>query len=150
MEQDADNPHVYVHAYTNTNTSVHGKFIRWLKTFKVHLASEKHRRSLSKEIRGDNLEAERGAFLFSREDGGEEIRDVPFVYVPNIVRKVADLLTHNERYYSSWCNVLTLSTCTCIGMVDSHDMMALSLKMSYGLSLAVTRDMALSNSLCNL
>ena len=75
---------------------------------------------------------------------------MPFVYVPNIVRKVADLLTHNERYYSSWCNVLTLSTCTCIGLVDSHGMMALSLKMSYGLSLAVTRDMALSNSLSNL
>ena len=42
--------------------------------------------------------------------GGEVIREVPFVYVPNVVRKVTDLLTHNERYYcnSNWCNVLTL------------------------------------------
>ena len=72
-------------------------FIRWLKKFKIHLASEQKQRALAHEIVGDNMEAERGAFLFSKEGGGEEIREVPFVYVPNIVRKVADLLTHNER-----------------------------------------------------
>ena len=99
-----------MHTQTQIQTHMVNSLIRWLKTFKVHLASEKRQRSLSKDIRGDNLEAEKGAFLFSREDGGEEIREVPFVYVPNIVRKVADLLTHNERYYcnSNWCNVLTL------------------------------------------
>ena len=70
---------------------------RWLKTFRVHLASEKEQRSLAQDIIGDNMEAEKGAFLFSSEGGEEVIREVPFAYVPNIVRKVADLLTHNER-----------------------------------------------------
>lgn len=52
---------------------------------------------LAHEVIGENLAAERGAFLFSNEDGSEEIREVPFVYVPNLVRKVADLLEHNEQ-----------------------------------------------------
>ena len=73
-------------------------WLRWLKKFKIHVASEKQQRALANDIIGDNMEAEKGAFIFSREGGGEETREAPFVYVPNIVCKVADLLTHNERY----------------------------------------------------
>ena len=80
--------HVYSHAKRKHSTG------RWFKVFNIHLASENKQRSLAKEITGDSMEAERGAFLFSLEKG---IRAVPFVYVPNLICKVADLLTHNER-----------------------------------------------------
>ena len=36
--------------------------------------------------------AERGAFSFRGDGGGEEMRDVPFVYVPNIIRRATDLI----------------------------------------------------------
>ena len=83
--------HVHSHAKKKRSTC------RWFKVFNIHLASEKKQRSLAKEITGDNMEAERAPFLFSLEKGGQEIRAVPFVYVPNLISKVADLLTHNER-----------------------------------------------------
>ena len=44
------------------------------------------------------MEVEKAAFLVSSEGGGEVIRELPFAYMPNIVRKITDLLTHNERY----------------------------------------------------
>lgn len=43
------------------------------------------------------MEAEKGAFLFSNEDSSEEIREVPFVYLYNLVHKVVDLLEHNKQ-----------------------------------------------------
>ena len=49
-------------------------FIRWLKKFKIYLASEQKQRALAHEIVDDNMEVERAAFLFSKEGGGEEIR----------------------------------------------------------------------------
>ena len=39
------------------------------------------------------MEVENGAFVFNLE-GGHEIRQTPYAYIPNLVRKVADLLTH--------------------------------------------------------
>ena len=41
--------------------------------------------------------AERGAFSFPREKGGEVINEVPFVYVPNLMIKIADVVTQHER-----------------------------------------------------
>ena len=41
---------------------------------------------------GENLVAERGAFTFSRDKGGEEIRGVPFVYTPNFIAKVVEII----------------------------------------------------------
>lgn len=52
---------------------------------------------LAKEIVGDNLVAEKGAFTFSV-DKVEEIKEVPFVYCPNIIAKVADTVHNHERY----------------------------------------------------
>ena len=70
---------------------------RWLKEFQISLASERKQRHLAQEIIGDNLHAENAPFSFSKDGGGEEIREVPFVFVPNLVRKVADVVAHNER-----------------------------------------------------
>lgn len=63
----------------------------------VHIASERKQRKLSKEIVGDNIESELGAFTFPTDKGGEEIRKVPYVYVPNLIAKVADVFSEYER-----------------------------------------------------
>lgn len=61
------------------------------------MASERKQRSLMEGIVGDNLVAEMGAFTFNPKDGGEEIREVPFVYVPNLIRKAADLIKEHSK-----------------------------------------------------
>ena len=72
--------------------------IRWLKSLNVVFPSEKEMRKIASTIIDDTMVAERGAFSFSSEDGGEEFREVPFVYFPNLVGKVADLINQHERY----------------------------------------------------
>ena len=52
---------------------------------------------MAKEIVGDNIVAERGAFSFPAEKGGEVVKEVPFVYVPNLIRKIADVVAQHER-----------------------------------------------------
>ena len=52
---------------------------------------------MAKEIVGDDVEAERGAFSFPSQKGGEIIKEVPFVYVPNLIRKIADVISQHER-----------------------------------------------------
>ena len=51
------------------------------------MGSEVKQRALAKDLVGDNIVAELGAFTFKRDGGGEEIREVPFIYVPNLIRK---------------------------------------------------------------
>ena len=53
-------------------------------------------RRLAQTITGDDLVAEKGAFSVST-DKGEEIREVPFVYYPNFIAKVADIVNQHER-----------------------------------------------------
>ena len=55
---------------------------RWLKSLNISVGSGVRQRKLAKEIIGDNVVAELGAFTFKREGGGEEIREVPFVISP--------------------------------------------------------------------
>ena len=62
----------------------------------VHIASEGKLRKLAKEVVGENIVAENGAFTFATEHG-EEIRQVPFVYVPNFIAKVADVVSQHEK-----------------------------------------------------
>jgi hypothetical protein len=69
---------------------------RWFKSMNVHIASERKQRKLAKEVVGDNMLAENGAFTFAT-DKGEEVRQVPFVYVPNFMAKVADVVSQYER-----------------------------------------------------
>ena len=63
--------------------------------FHVSLASEKRQRALAKEAIGDNITAEMVPFTFPADGGGDEIREAPFVYVPNLIARVADTLTHH-------------------------------------------------------
>lgn len=63
----------------------------------MSLASERSQRIMAKDIIGDNLAVERGAFTFSLDGGGEEVRSVPFAYVPNVIAKIADLVAAHQR-----------------------------------------------------
>ena len=69
-----------------------------MKSLNISVGSEVRQRKLAKEIIGDNVVAELGAFTFKREGGGEEIREVPFVYIPNIIRKATDLIEDHTRF----------------------------------------------------
>ena len=42
--------------------------------------------------------AERGAFVFSSDRGRKEIREVHFVYRPNLIAAIADQVESHERY----------------------------------------------------
>ena len=53
-------------------------------------------RKLAKTITGDDLVAKKGAFTIST-DKVEEVREVPFVYHPNLIAKVADIVNQHER-----------------------------------------------------
>ncbi len=65
------------------------------KVFQVSLASEAKHRTLAHGAAGDNLVAEMVHFTFSRADGGDNIREAPFVFVSNLIARVADTLTHH-------------------------------------------------------
>lgn len=77
---------------------VYFKFVhRWLKSFNIVVGSEAKQRALAKDLLGDNLVATEGAFTRKRDGGGEEIIQVPFVYVPNLIRKVSDVIDHHKK-----------------------------------------------------
>ncbi len=61
----------------------------------VSLASEAKHRTLAHGAAGDNLVAEIVPLMFSRADGGDDIWEAPFVYVSNLIARVADTLTHH-------------------------------------------------------
>ena len=44
---------------------------------------------------GDNITTEMVPFTFPTDGGGDEIREAPFVYVPNLIARIADTLTHH-------------------------------------------------------
>lgn len=70
---------------------------RWFKTLNVHIASEAKQRRLAQNIIGTDPVAERAAFTFKVDKHKEEIREVPFVYYPNLIAKVADVIHQHER-----------------------------------------------------
>ncbi len=59
--------------------------------FNISIASERQQGKPAKGNISDNLVAERGAFNFST-DYGEEIWEVPFVYSPNLMITIAELV----------------------------------------------------------
>ena len=50
---------------------------------------------MTKKIVGD-IVAEKGAFTFSMDKGGEEIKEVPFVYHPNLIATVSDYVEKHK------------------------------------------------------
>lgn len=81
------------------------------------MARELKQRALATTIRDENVTTEMGAFTFSVEDDSIEIRKVPFVYVANLIAKVADIV--HEQYN----NYKTLFTQLFLGLqLDLHGM----------------------------
>ena len=70
---------------------------RWFKVHNVCIAGERQQRKLAQGIVGENLVAERGAFIFPTDKDGDEVREAPFVYVPNLIAKIADAVAQHER-----------------------------------------------------
>ena len=68
---------------------------RWLKTLNISLASEHKQRLLARTLCDENVQAEMSPFTSSLDGDGQQIREVPFVYVPNIIRKIADIIEHH-------------------------------------------------------
>ena len=68
----------------------------WFKTFNVHIASEARLRKMSQEIIGTEPISERAAFSFKVDKHTNEIREVPFVYYPNLIAKVSDVIHQHE------------------------------------------------------
>jgi hypothetical protein len=62
----------------------------------VGIASERKMRLEASELVGDNLSAELVPFSFPHKDGGEVIQDVPCAYIPNLWRKISDLLDQSS------------------------------------------------------
>lgn len=90
--------HLQVKFYTFTYLHVHILHLasRWLKSLHISVGSEVKQRALAKDIVGDNVVAELGAFTCRRDGGGEEIREAAFVYVPNLIRKATDLIEQHR------------------------------------------------------
>ena len=85
--------HIHVH-----RIHLHWTYMyhRWLKVFNVSLASEKRQRVLAQQVAGENLSAEMVPLLFV-EDNVETFRETQFVFVPNLIAKLADRLTAHQR-----------------------------------------------------
>ncbi len=69
---------------------------RWFKSLNVSIASERQQRKMAKGIVGDNLRAEHAPFTVSND--AEEIREVPFVYRPNLIAAIADMMAKHNKY----------------------------------------------------
>ena len=65
-----------------------------VKTLNVSIASENIQGKLAQTITGDDLIAEKGAFSISNDRGDQRI---PFVYHPNFIVKVTDLVNQHDR-----------------------------------------------------
>ncbi len=73
----------------------HLHYYRWLKVFNVSLASERKQRILAKDLVGDNFKVESVPFSFNVD--GRVIKEAPFVYVPNLIRKISDVVASHEK-----------------------------------------------------
>ena len=77
-------------------------YIYGLRPSTSHLPAKKTTACPSKTITGDNVVAELGAFSFHLPGGAEEIRQVPFVYVRNLIANVADMITSYESILANY------------------------------------------------
>ncbi len=62
------------------------------------MASERQQHKLAKEVVGENIRAERAPFTVSIDKTRDEVREVSFVYRPNLISAIADLFAKHERY----------------------------------------------------
>ena len=72
---------------------------RWLGKWHLKMDSEAKERELCKELVGDDIESEAVPLTFSIDGGrgGEEVRQAPMAYLPDLVKKVVQLLDQNDK-----------------------------------------------------
>ena len=70
--------------------------IWWLKELNISVSSEAKQRKMAKSIVGDNIVAEKGAFSFPLDKGGEEIKEAPFAYCCNLIAAVSDTINKHK------------------------------------------------------
>jgi len=68
-----------------------------VKTKSVSRASEHKQHTLAHSLIDDNVATEMGPFTSTVSDGGEQIKEVSIVYVPNIIRNLADIVENHEQ-----------------------------------------------------
>lgn len=61
----------------------------------IGVASEKDMRVEARELVGDNIGAEMVPFSFAHQDGGEVIKEAPCAYIPQLWKKIEDMLDQN-------------------------------------------------------
>ena len=71
--------------------------VGWLKASNVSLACEERIHHVSKRIMGDNIQGEMAPFSFTLISDEEQLRTSPFVFIPNLIQKVTQLLDENHR-----------------------------------------------------
>ncbi len=52
---------------------------------------------VAKDIVGEDIIAEKGAFSFCEQGKEEVIKEVPFVYRPNLIAAIAEIVDKHER-----------------------------------------------------
>ena len=85
--------HMYFHVHVYTCKQIS---YRWLKSWKVSMASEKQQRALSTEIAGGTV-GESVLFSFATRNRGQVMRQAPYVWVESLREKIIDTLIHNDR-----------------------------------------------------
>ena len=63
----------------------------------MSLASERKQRVLAKKFTGDNFEVESVPFSFKGDSNNEVIKEAPFVYVRNLIRKISDVVASHKE-----------------------------------------------------
>ena len=67
-----------------------------MKLWGVSIAPEGKMRNEAKELIDDDICSEMVPFSFSHKDGGEEIKPAAMAYIPNLWKKIEDVLERNN------------------------------------------------------
>lgn len=95
------------------------------------MTSQKKQRALASSLTDpNNLVAEKAPLTFKVDDG-IEMREKPVAYIPNLVKKVADVVTQHERY-THLCLLHVIIIINIAHQKDSLFMMEGFLKISCG------------------
>lgn len=72
---------------------------RWLQQWGISLSSEKRQRVVAKTLLGDNLDAEMVPLTHTfKKGGGEEVRASVYCYIPNLQKKLFDMIDDKDKY----------------------------------------------------
>ena len=68
-----------------------------MKEWGIQISSERSMRSRASDLTDSPLSSEMALFSFPLQSGGEEVRPAPIVYIPDLKKKLFELLDKNDR-----------------------------------------------------